>query len=304
MATTIDGISVVSGRLLQRHSALRLAVAAGRIALNRTHTRPSDVDLLINAGIYRDRNLGEPALAPLIQQDMGVNPGDPRPGTPGTFSFDVANGACGLLNALQVADGFLQAQTIRTAVVVASDADPGHGHAPHFPFPPAGGALVCRWQEGDRGLAGFRWHNTPDGGESFRSTVAFRDGHNLLTVTEDPVFPKRAAEAAAEAAEELLADLGLDAGRIDTVVAGPSSAAFLDVLVDRLGLLEGQVVTDPGGDHFPGGPTATSRPGGHTVGILAALKRAEQEGRLQPGSTVLIACGGAGVTGGAALYRG
>src|ERR1700751_2889402 len=173
MATTIDGITVVSGRVLHRHRALRLAVAAGRIALNRAGMRPQDVDLLINAGIYRDRNLGEPALAPLIQEDLGANPGDPLAGMPGTFSFDVANGACGALNALQVADGFLKAGTIRTAVVVASDANPGHGMAPHFPFPPAGGAGVCGWEDGDRRMAGFRWHTTPDGGESFRSTVAF-----------------------------------------------------------------------------------------------------------------------------------
>ena len=37
-----------------------------------------DVDLLINAGIYRDRNLGEPAFAAMIQEDIGANPEDPH----------------------------------------------------------------------------------------------------------------------------------------------------------------------------------------------------------------------------------
>ena len=36
------------------------------------------MDLLINAGIYRDRNLGEPALAAMIQQDIGAHPEDPH----------------------------------------------------------------------------------------------------------------------------------------------------------------------------------------------------------------------------------
>lgn len=289
MATTIDGTAVVTGRMLRRHSALRLAVAAGRVALNKTQLRPNDVDLLINAGIYRDRNLGEPALAPLIQQDIGAHPEDPRPGLAGTFSFDVSNGACGVLNGLQVADGFLRAGTIRTAVVVASDADPGHGMAPHFPFPPVGAAVVCRWQDGDSGLMGFRWHHTPDGGESFRATVGFQDRRNVLTVVEDPVFAKRAGEAASEAAAELLEELGLDPPDLCAVVASPGRPAYVDVLVDRLGLTDEQVVTDTAGTH--------------TVGILAALKNAEDAGRLPVGGTALLVCGGAGVTGGAAVYR-
>lgn len=289
MGTTIDGTAVVSGRVLRRHSALRLAVAAGRISLHKTHLRPCDVDLLVNAGIYRDRNLGEPALAPLIQGDMRANPEDPRSGRAGTFSFDVANGACGVLNALQVADGFLQAGTIRTAVVVASDADPGHGLAPHFPFPPAGGAVVCRWRDGETGLAGFRWHHSPDGGESFRSTVGFDQGRNRLTVFEDPVFVKRAGEAAAEAATELLDELAIDPSELCAVVASPGRSAYTDVLADRLGLTDGQIVIDPAGTH--------------TVGILAALERAGEAGRLTPGGTALLVCGGAGITGGAAVYR-
>lgn len=303
MATTIEGISVASGGIRRRRSALRLAVAAGREALARVHLRPEDVDLLINAGIYRDRNLGEPALAPLIQEDMGVNPGDPRAGQPGTFSFDVANGACGVLNALQLADGFLAAGTIRTVVVVASDADPGHGLAPRFPFPPVGGAVVCRWQDGDRGLAGFRWHTAPDDGESFRSTVAFEDGHNVLTVFEDPVFAKRAGESAAEAARQLLTEMGIETGQLCAVVASPARTAYVDVLTDRLALADGQVITEAVSSGTGESGAAGPGPGIHTAGIVAALHRAQQAGRLEVGGTALLVCAGAGITAGAALYR-
>ena len=69
---------------------------------------PNDLDLLVNAGLYRDRNLGEPALASMIQEDVRRHPEDPHPGGHGTFSFDVANGACGVLTALQIADRFLR----------------------------------------------------------------------------------------------------------------------------------------------------------------------------------------------------
>jgi hypothetical protein len=41
------------------------------------------VDVLVNAGLYHDRNLGEPALAPLIQDDLGANRDDPHAGAVG-----------------------------------------------------------------------------------------------------------------------------------------------------------------------------------------------------------------------------
>jgi 3-oxoacyl-[acyl-carrier-protein] synthase-3 len=92
-----------------------------------------DIGLLLNAGLYRERILGEPALAALLQADVGANPEDPHGAGHGTFSFDVANGACGPLTALHIADGFLRAGTVEHALVVASDVDPGRGLAPTVP---------------------------------------------------------------------------------------------------------------------------------------------------------------------------
>ncbi|HET6965339.1 MAG TPA: 3-oxoacyl-[acyl-carrier-protein] synthase III C-terminal domain-containing protein [Acidimicrobiales bacterium] len=289
MATRIEGVSIVTGGLRRRHSALRLAVAAGREAVRKAGLSPGDIDLLLNVGVYRDGNLGEPALAPLIQEDLHANPEDPHPGGRGTFSFDIANGGCGVLSALQVADGFLRAGTARHALVVASDADPGRGMAPDFPFSPAGGALVCRWTSDDRGLAGFGWCNDHDAGKSFRSTVEFQDGANMLTVAEDPVFAARAADAAADAALSVLAEHSLSGADVDIVLASPDRPGFLKVVADRLDLPDKRIVTD--GAHF------------HTAGPMVALRRAERDGRLRPGGTALLVCGGAGVTGGAVLYH-
>ena len=93
-----------------QRSAPRGQVGQG---LPRTAGRDADdIDLLVNAGIYRDRNLGEPALAAMIQEDIGANPEDPHAGAHGTFSFDIANGTCGVLTALQIVDGFLRSRAI------------------------------------------------------------------------------------------------------------------------------------------------------------------------------------------------
>ena len=289
MATTIEGIKFISGGWRTHHSALRLAVAATQGALREAGRKPEDADLLINAGLYHDRNLGEPALAPLIQGDADINRGDPHPGSVGTFSFDVANGGCGVLTALQIASGFLESRTIGTAVVVASDADPGRGLAPGFPYDPAAGALVCQWTDGDRGLTSFRWHNSPDDGATFRATVGLEQRRNVLVITEDPSFGEQVGEIAASVAQGVLEDYRLSASDVDLVVASPAQPAFTKTLSAQLGIPEDRMVT---------GSQAL-----HTVAFVAALDLAVGRGRMLRGDTVLFVCGAAGLTAGAAIYR-
>jgi 3-oxoacyl-[acyl-carrier-protein] synthase-3 len=289
MGTTIEGVSVVEGGRRTRHSALRLAVAATGSVLEDVRLPPAAVDLLINTGVYHDRNLGEPALAPLIQADSGINAGDPTPGGIGTFSFDIANGGCGVLTALQVADGFLRSHTIATAVIVAGDADPGSGLAVDFPFRPAAGAVVCRWAESQRGLVSFRWHNRPDEGAAFRACIGLQHGRNVLTVREEPGFAEQAAETAVVPARELLTDRHLCADDIDLVVCSPAGPAFTKRIATELGISDERVVA--------AGPAL------HTVAFMASLEAARQQGRLSGAGNVLFVCGASGLTGGAALYR-
>jgi 3-oxoacyl-[acyl-carrier-protein] synthase III len=288
MATTIEAVRLVRGGW-RSHSALRLAVAATQGALRQAGRKPGEADLLINAGLYHDRNLGEPALAPMIQGDAGINSSDPYPGGIGTFSFDVANGACGVLTALQIADGFLTSRTISTAVVVASDADPGHRLAADFPYDPAAGALVCQWSDGDRGLMSFCWHNDPDDGGKFRAEIALQGGRHVLVISEDPSFAEQAGKTAAVAAQDVLEKQGLSTKDVSLVVASPASRPFIDTLSRQLEVPEDRIVRSAGVLH--------------TVAFVAALDVAVRTGRMGRGDIVLFACGASGLTAGAALYQ-
>ena len=178
MGTIIDRLGITQGGWRSRHSALQLAVSAANSCLQDARRDADAVDLLVNAGIYRDKNLAEPALAALIQEDIGANPEDPHGDRHGTFSFDISNGTCGILTGLQIVDGFLRSHTIRCALITASDADPGRGMSEHFPFSPVGAALLCRWTDDDYGLGRIRWVNDPDGGDDFQATVG-SDGRRM-----------------------------------------------------------------------------------------------------------------------------
>ncbi len=291
MPTTIEGITVTKGRrVLRAPSGLRLAVKAGRQALKSTGLEPGDTDLLLNAGIYHERQIGEPAIAALIQDDLGANTGDVNLENRTTFSFDVVNGSCGVLSSIQIADGFLATHSIATALVVASDVSPGRRLSPDFPYSPAGGALVCGWTEEEgRGLGAIRWHDAPDGGESFHSEGEYPNGRNIIAIHEDPSFAEKAGAAAATAAEEVLNDSNLQASDIDLFIASPGVPKFTQVLTDRLGDLGDRLIA--------------AEPDLHTVGFVGALEEAVRTGAWAKAKTVLFICGAAGVTGGAAIYR-
>lgn len=287
MGTLIDQISLSHGGWRDHHSALRIAVKAAKQCLDGAGKQPNDVDLLVNTGVYRDRNLGEPALAALIQKDIGANPENPHSQTHGTFSFDISNGTCGPLTALQIVDGFLKSGAVDCALIVASDADPGRGMSERFPFSPAGAALLCGWTDGDAGLQAVHWANSLDDGENYHATVGLVDGHNVLRFAESDGVDRRYAAAASRAVEDCLreAELGLD--DVDAIVAAPNRLRFRADLATHLGLSEDRIIV--------------AEDNVHTASLAAAFDRAAD--RLHPGDRVLLVAAGAGITAGAALYR-
>jgi hypothetical protein len=141
MGTRIEAASALTSRGLRKPTARRLADAAARTCLAHAGREPGDIDMLINAGIYREDNMGEPALAALIQEDIGANLGQPPIGGHGTFSFDLLNGICGVITAIQIESGLLDSGVIRLGAIVTSDVDPDH----HHPDPPSSSRPAARY---------------------------------------------------------------------------------------------------------------------------------------------------------------
>lgn len=288
MGTVIDHIELAQGRWRHRHSALQLAVKAARNCLAKAGRTPPDVDLLVNAGIYRDRNLGEPALAAMIQQDIGANPEDPHTGSHGTFSFDVMNGSCGVLTALQIVDGFLRSRAIDCALVVASDADPGRGMSERFPFAPAGAALLCTWTDDDRGFGRTSWTNVHDEREDYSATVEMVRGRNTLRLNVSADADVDFARAAASAVRHCLNSSRTTLADIDAIAAAPATPRFCAALANELGC-EQKRITRADDDRV------------HTAALPFAIDKATAQ--LGSGAQVLLVAAGAGVTAGAAIYR-
>jgi 3-oxoacyl-[acyl-carrier-protein] synthase-3 len=283
--------------------ALGLADDAAKACLRQAGREAHELDLLINAGIYRDENLGEPALAALIQQDIGANPRHPTGTGHGTFSFDVANGGCGVLTGVQILDGFLRSGSVRLGMVVASDANPGRAVRRGFPFPRVGGALLLGPGAEEKGFTHFHFESFPEFEDLFESRVSWRrgrfrwlpgarSGRNVLAVEEKEGYRNRCVDCAEESASRFLRRMDLKAADVDLLVASRSPIGFADELADRLGIPTYGVAE-----------VGEELEGAHTAGPLVALEAAMRSGQFQEAKQVLFAAVGAGIVVGLALYQ-
>lgn len=282
--------------------ALSLCDTTARACLTHTGHRAWELDLLVHAGLYKERNLAEPAFAALIQEDIGANPGHPpRPQRHGTFSFDVMNGGCGVVSALQLIDGFVAAGSARLAMVVAADVDPEPSTSHGFPFPPVGGAVLLGHVDGDEGFVRFEQHTFPEHAGLFESRVAFEPGsgglfgsrgHPALEVREDPGFASACVVRASAVTSEFLARAGLRPAAVDLLIASAYPPRFSRDVARSLGLGPAQVPE-----------LAPDLASAHTAGPIAALATAMDSGQFARARNVLFVTAGAGITVALALYR-
>jgi len=303
MGTRIEAASALTSHGLRKPTARRLADAAARTCLAHAGREPGDVDMLINAGIYREDNMGEPALAALIQEDIGANLGQPPIGGHGTFSFDLLNGTCGVITAIQIESGLLDSGVIRLGAIVASDVDPDHHRPGTLLLRPTAGAMLLSRDDNVAGFTDFYAETFPEYDDLFASGLMWNERHghrgprqaagqHEMVTEEKPGYSARLADCAEEATRHFLRRLGLDLGEIDLVVPAPASPDFLDVLVARLGVPGDRVAY-----------MAEDLDGGYTTGPIAALQAAIRSGRLGEARTTLMLAAGAGITVALALYR-
>jgi len=300
MGTIIEASATATARANQRSltpGALQLADAAARSCLERAERTAEELDLLINAGVFHDRILSEPALASLIQEDIGANLDRPAVAGRGTFSFDVSNGACGLLTGISLVDGMLASGTVELGMVVASDMDPQPGVSEGFSFPGVGGAVLLSADDSRAGFTAFQFATFPELAGQFYSYVDWHDdaerglaggGQNTITVEITESYATRALECAESTARELAGAQALDLGKVDLLVATASVPGFGEALAMRLGIPGERVASLPDG-----------LDGAHTAAPAVALESVQ----LAEASTALFVSAGAGITVAVALYR-
>jgi 3-oxoacyl-[acyl-carrier-protein] synthase-3 len=295
MGARIEAMAVVRSRGWPPRRALHLEEQAARVCLERAGRRPEEVDLLVNAGIYKDDNTAEPALASIIQEDIGANPGHPpERGRHGTFSFDVTNGGAGALTALELVDGFLGSDAARLGLIVAGDAAPSRQASNDFPFTGAAGAILLGHTAGEEGFHRFAFRTFPSFARLFEARLEW-DGdfrRNVLRIGVHADFADACVECAVGATAELLDSARLLPADIDVLATSQYPEGF----PERLALATGVAR-----ERLPVVAPELART--HTAGVIAALQASVESGAFARARNVLLVAVAAGITVGLALYR-
>lgn len=281
---------------LFRGGSISMGVKAAKKCLDRSKIDPSEIGLLIFCGIYRDENIGEPAIASFIQSKLGLN--RLSNGDRATFAFDILNSGCGVLTAMHVADSHIRSGLARYALIVASDSVPIRDHTEGFPFAPGGGALLLESSDGEKGLVDFRFDTYPTDGEVFRSFIEYRDGTKkgekkgqYLRFERDEGFLKEGIKGAERTIRELLKRNKLSLNDIKKVFTSQSPPGFPSGLEKALGT-EGKVID------------VTAKHGNlHTAGMIAGMESVMQSGKRPLSGNYLLVNIGSGISVSAALLK-
>lgn len=226
-------------------------------------------------------------------------------GARGVFSFDV-NAACsGFLNALAVADSFIQTGKIRNALVVGSDALSRllnwQDRSTCILFGDGAGAVVMGASSDGRGVLSTRLRTdgsyaktlyVPAGGSLKPASIeSIQRNEHTITMNGKEVF-KVAVRSMEEISREALSEAGVGIDQVSLVIPHQANRRIITALAQRLGLPLEKVVVNV--DKY-GNTSAASVP--------VALDEARRQGRIRPGDIVLLNAFGAGFAWGAAVIK-
>ncbi len=297
---TSDDWIVTRTGIRQRHMAAEgeltsdLASHAAARALEAATLSADQVDLIVVATSTPDDTF--PATATQVQRKLGMTRG---------IAFDVQAVCSGFVYALAIADNFIKAGQVRTALVIGAETYTRivdwEDRATCVLFGDGAGAVLLRGEsetpDQDKAVrqgilsthlhADGRYHDIlfMDGGPSSTQTV----GH--LRMSGKEVYRHAVSSLASVAAEALTAN-GFTVADLNWLVPHQANMRILDSLCKRLGVDHERLVV-----------TVDRHANTSAASIPLAVDEAVRDGRVQPGDLVLLAAIGGGLTWGAALVR-
>lgn len=277
-------VSHVGSGELARVSSLRALAAAGK--------QPDDVDALIFASVSPEMLV--PSTASIVQKRLGIKD---------VAAMDLNVGCSGFVYGLALANGLIRTGVSRCVLLVASErltwyldwTDRNTGVL----FGDGSGAVIMEQGGDDEGVLAVDIGN--DGAaagalmvDNF-GTAIDRLNHDMLELTFNfdgrEIF-KRATLGMMRSSHNVLEQTGYAIDDVDLVIPHQANLRILQAVGHKLGVEAEKVYVNV--DRY-GNTSASSIP--------IALSEAVDNGRIEPGSLVLMPAFGAGLSRGAALLR-
>jgi 3-oxoacyl-[acyl-carrier-protein] synthase-3 len=264
-----------------------LSLPAIRQALEQAGSDGTDVDLLIVATVTPDMMF--PSTSAILADQLGAKD---------AAAYDLSAGCTGFMYALAQAYGMVASGLSRRALVVGGDVLSRildwTDRSTVVLFGDGAGAVVLEPSE-EAGFLAFELGADGGGGEHLwlpgSGSRKFEDPDRLVKMNGREVF-KFATRVLVSSAEAVLERCGAGVEDVDVYVPHQANVRIIDHATKKLGIPSERVVINV--DRY--GNTSSGS-------IPLALADAQAEGRLRPGSLVLMTGMGAGLTWGSALMR-
>jgi 3-oxoacyl-[acyl-carrier-protein] synthase III len=264
-----------------------LSLPAARQALEQAGRDGSDIDLLIVATVTPDMMF--PSTSAMLADVLGATD---------AAAYDLSAGCTGFMYALAQAYGMLAAGLSQRALVVGGDVLSRildwTDRSTVVLFGDGAGAVVLEASE-EPGFVAFELGADGAGGEHLwlpgSGSRKFDDPEQFVKMNGREVF-KFATRVLVSSAEAVLEQEGATIDDVDVYVPHQANVRIIDHATKKLGIPSEKVVINV--DRY--GNTSSGS-------IPLALADAQADGRLRPGSLVLMTGMGAGLTWGSALMR-
>ncbi|MGE8421397.1 MAG: 3-oxoacyl-ACP synthase III family protein [Sphingobacterium siyangense] len=292
-----------------------MGVEAAKIAIERAHITPEDVDFIIFATLSPDYYF--PGCAVLLQREMKMKE---------IGALDIRNQCSGFIYAFSIADQFVKTGMYKNVLVVGSEKHSfaldfsTRGRAVSVIFGDGAGAVVVQpTTENGKGILSTHLHS--DGAEAEKLAMYYPGASSGIWLDKMPNWPdqelggllmtkemledgtafpnmdgqavfKKAVVKFPEVIHEALAKNNLKTSDIDLLIPHQANLRISQFVQKTLGLREDQVFNNI---QKYGNTTAASVP--------IALCEAWEEGKIKDGDLVCLAAFGAGFTWGSALIR-
>jgi 3-oxoacyl-[acyl-carrier-protein] synthase-3 len=275
-------------RIAAKEEALTdLALPASRRALEMAGVDPATVDLVVVATVTPD--MAFPSASAIIADKLGM---------PNAAAYDLSAGCTGFVYAIAQAHAALASGLAQRALVVGGDVLSRildwTDRSTVVLFGDGAGAVVMeRVDHG--GFLGFELGADGGGGENLwlpgSGSRVFEEPEKFVKMNGREVF-KFATRVMVSSAEAILAECGKTVEDVDLYVPHQANVRIIDHAARKLGFPEEKTVVNV--DRY--GNTSSGS-------IPLALADAADQGRLEPGTLVLLTGMGAGLTWGSALIE-
>jgi 3-oxoacyl-[acyl-carrier-protein] synthase-3 len=256
MSAKIDsvGTEIPGGAPLAKRGAITLSVRAARKSLKRAGLDPDSIGVLINCSVYKDENIGEPAVSTFIQREIDANPDSD--GTTSTFSFDIIDGGCGLITGMEIIDGFISSGEIEHGIVITSDVNPSSKYTIGFKFKNSAAAVVLTRSLDSSGFIGFKQYEYLQHRDQLKSKVTFqkdprrniigiRRMRNILTIEEVKEFRSTAITRSLESLDLFLEHMDLRTKDVDLIIPSQYPIGLPGEIARSTGLDQSRIIELP-----------------------------------------------------------